>query len=50
MNICERCDHYNQITTQCEECGCFMKVKTLIQSAECPIGKWGKYEEKKEDN
>lgn len=49
MNICESCDRYNDITTQCKECGCFMKVKTLMQSAKCPINKWGPYREKKEE-
>lgn len=25
---------------RCTQCGCFMKVKTLIGPAKCPIGKW----------
>lgn len=25
---------------RCTQCGCFMKVKTLIANAKCPIGKW----------
>jgi hypothetical protein len=38
--ICESCPRFFKITHQCKECGCFMKIKTKIESAECPLGKW----------
>ena len=25
---------------RCSQCGCFMKIKTLLGPAKCPIGKW----------
>ena len=25
---------------RCTQCGCFMKLKTKIAGARCPIGKW----------
>ncbi len=50
--ICKKCpkllyDQTNPDTGKkdgrCTECGCFMNVKTHYATAECPIGKWGKY-------
>ena len=40
LNICRECDKLIKATFQCSECGCFMKIKTRIKDAECPIGKW----------
>ena len=41
-------DHTNPDTNKkdgrCTHCGCFMNVKVHYAVAECPIGKWGKYE------
>ena len=34
----------NKVDGRCTECGCFMNVKCHYATAECPIGKWGKYE------
>ena len=51
--ICKQCpkllyDETNPDTNKkdgrCTECGCFMNVKCHYATAECPIGKWGKYE------
>ena len=51
--ICKQCpqllyDEVNPDTDKkdgrCTECGCFMNVKCHYACAECPIGKWGKYE------
>lgn len=38
--ICMSCDHFIKITKQCSKCGCFMKLKTRLTDANCPIGKW----------
>lgn len=40
MAICYECPSLIQITNQCRECGCFMKLKTKLAAAVCPIGKW----------
>jgi len=54
--ICKQCPHLlydetnpdtNKVDGRCTECGCFMNVKTHYATAECPIDKWKKYENKK---
>lgn len=40
LQTCEGCDKFEQETSRCRECGCFMKVKTQLASASCPLGKW----------
>lgn len=40
FNICESCEHLFKPTASCKKCGCFMKIKTWIGPARCPIGKW----------
>ena len=39
---CEKCEFLFKPTNSCKKCGCFMKVKTKVATASCPIGKWGK--------
>ena len=39
-SICESCPSLLNITKQCKECGCFMKLKVKVLSAQCPLGKW----------
>tara|TARA_Y100000310_G_C20385115_1_gene670046 strand:+ start:287 stop:700 length:414 start_codon:yes stop_codon:yes gene_type:complete len=39
---CEKCEFLSPKTSQCEKCNCFMKVKTRVATAACPIGKWDK--------
>ena len=40
MVICESCPRLIKITKQCKECGCFMSIKTRLEKATCPLGKW----------
>lgn len=40
LAICKECPFYISLTSQCKKCGCFMKAKTKITAAKCPIGKW----------
>lgn len=40
MTICESCPNLTVVTQQCSVCGCFMKAKTKLNSANCPVGKW----------
>ncbi len=39
-SICKQCPEFIDLTTQCKKCGCVMKIKSGIQAATCPIGKW----------
>ena len=39
---CEKCEFLFKPTSSCKKCGCFMKVKTKVAHASCPVGKWGK--------
>ena len=41
--ICNGCPALNKDTAECTECGCYMPIKSGLISAECPLGKWGKY-------
>jgi hypothetical protein len=40
MAICETCEFLKRPAKQCSKCGCFMKLKTKIDRAHCPIHKW----------
>lgn len=40
LEICMGCEHLNKRLVKCNKCGCFMKLKTTLKSAKCPIGKW----------
>ncbi len=40
FEICKSCPRLIQMTNQCRECGCFMKMKVKLEAATCPIGKW----------
>lgn len=40
LEICKVCEFYRARTNQCRKCGCFMKLKTKLEHAKCPIGKW----------
>ena len=40
LEICRGCEFYRKRTNQCSKCGCFMKLKTTLEKAKCPIGKW----------
>ena len=40
LEICKGCEFYRAKTNQCKKCGCFMKLKTTLAHAKCPIGKW----------
>jgi hypothetical protein len=44
MEICRSCEHFRERTTQCKKCGCFMRFKTAMMKASCPIDKWSKEE------
>jgi len=39
-NICKSCPELIDLTKQCKQCGCIMSLKTKLQHATCPLGKW----------
>ena len=40
FSICKSCEWFRPMTETCKKCGCFMKLKTKLERASCPIGKW----------
>lgn len=40
LEICKGCDFFRKANQTCKKCGCFMKLKTKLEHAKCPIGKW----------
>lgn len=40
LDICKKCPKLIKATSQCKECGCFMNLKTKMEHATCPLGKW----------
>jgi hypothetical protein len=40
FEICKACPELLKVTHQCKKCGCFMALKTKLDHAKCPIGKW----------
>jgi hypothetical protein len=40
FDICKECPELIKLTSQCKKCGCFMKVKTTLEIAKCPLNKW----------
>lgn len=40
LEICKGCEHFSKLSLRCKKCGCFMKLKTQLEKAYCPIGKW----------
>ncbi len=40
LEICNGCEFFNRRMVKCKKCGCFMKLKSTLKQAKCPIGKW----------
>jgi hypothetical protein len=40
LDICKACPTYKETTSTCNNCGCYMKAKVLVDNAKCPEGKW----------
>ena len=39
-SICLSCPELVRLTKQCKKCGCFMRVKVILEDASCPLDKW----------
>lgn len=44
LDLCNACEHFKKNGSRCKLCHCFMKLKTELAEAKCPIGKWGSVE------
>lgn len=40
FEICKSCPNLIKLSNQCKKCGCFMQLKTKLEDATCPEGKW----------
>ena len=40
LNLCMSCEHLFKPTNTCKKCGCFVKAKTWLKDAKCPLNKW----------
>jgi hypothetical protein len=40
LDICYTCPEFQQRMQRCSKCGCFMKMKVVLEKAKCPLGKW----------
>lgn len=40
LKICQTCEFFKVNGSRCKKCHCFMKLKTELAHARCPIGKW----------
>lgn len=40
LEVCNSCEWFNKRLAKCKKCGCFMKLKSTLQNAKCPVGKW----------
>lgn len=40
FDICLKCPKFEKAWNGCDECGCFMKVKTKFKNAGCPLKHW----------
>ena len=46
MDICKKCEYYEEANNSCKKCGCFLQIKTSWASEACPEGKWAAEEMK----
>lgn len=40
LEICNSCEWFHKRLAKCRKCGCFMKLKSTLKQASCPVGKW----------
>ena len=40
LAICAECPFFIKRSKRCSKCGCYMKLKTSLEQAKCPVGKW----------
>jgi hypothetical protein len=40
LAVCAGCSEYLPEARRCQQCGCYLKFKTALRTANCPLGKW----------
>ncbi len=40
LEICNSCEWLDKRLVKCRQCGCFMKLKSTLKQATCPLEKW----------
>lgn len=40
LAICKTCEHFVDNPMKCRKCGCYLNLKTRLETEHCPIGKW----------
>jgi hypothetical protein len=40
LKVCNGCNWFNKRLAKCKKCGCFMKLKSTLKAAKCPLEKW----------
>ena len=40
LEICNSCEWLHKGLQKCRKCGCFMKLKTTLKQAKCPLERW----------
>ena len=40
LSICNTCPSLNKRLMKCKKCGCYMKLKSTLKQAKCPLEKW----------
>lgn len=40
LEICNQCEWLHKGLMKCRKCGCFMKLKTTLKQAKCPLERW----------
>ena len=40
LAICNNCEYYKSSSKKCEECGCYMPLKSKLTNAKCPLNFW----------
>jgi len=42
MDLCRACEHYQEESEQCVQCGCYLPMKVKQVYEYCPIQKWAR--------
>jgi hypothetical protein len=40
LSICRACEFFQPSGMRCLKCGCFLNLKTRLETEHCPIAKW----------
>ena len=40
LEVCKSCEFFLPRSERCKLCGCFMRLKTTLELARCPMGYW----------